>query len=91
MNRAAPGGVVWVDRQQGDVEKVTRMTCEDHVREVYDASYGRLVVQFLALIGDLAGAEDASWESRPTCPESPAEVAGIGSRRDIDIHRGGTT
>ena len=36
MNRAAPGGVVWVGRQQGDVVKVTRMVREDHVGEMYD-------------------------------------------------------
>lgn len=36
---------------------------EDHVREVYDASYRRLVVQLFALTGDLADAEDAVQEA----------------------------
>ena len=39
------------------------MTREDHVREVYDASYRRLVVQLFALTGDLADAEDAVQEA----------------------------
>ena len=38
-------------------------SAEDHVREVYDASYLRLVVQLLALTGDLADAEDAVQEA----------------------------
>ena len=43
--------------------KVTRVTKDDHVREVYDASYRRLVVQLFALTGDLADAEDAVQEA----------------------------
>jgi RNA polymerase sigma factor (sigma-70 family) len=39
------------------------MTREDHVREVYDASYRRLIVQLFALTGDLAEAEDAVQEA----------------------------
>lgn len=39
------------------------MAGEDHVREVYDASYRRLVVQLYALTGDLADAEDAVQEA----------------------------
>lgn len=39
------------------------MAGEDHVREVYDASYRRLVVQLFALTGDLADAEDAVQEA----------------------------
>ena len=46
-----------------DVVKVMAMTREDHVREVYDASYRRLVVQIFALTGDLADAEDAVQEA----------------------------
>src|SRR5690349_4286413 len=46
-----------------EVVKVKRMTAEDYVREVYDASYLRLVVQVLALTGDLAEAEDAVQEA----------------------------
>jgi RNA polymerase sigma-70 factor (ECF subfamily) len=40
-----------------------RMTGGDYVREVYDASYLRLVVQLFALTGDLADAEDAVQEA----------------------------
>jgi RNA polymerase sigma factor (sigma-70 family) len=40
-----------------------RMAREDYVREVYDASYRRLVVQLFALTGDLADAEDAVQEA----------------------------
>jgi len=43
--------------------KVKRMTRADYVREVYDASYRRLVVQLYALTGDLAEAEDAVQEA----------------------------
>jgi RNA polymerase sigma factor (sigma-70 family) len=43
--------------------KVKRVTKEDHVREVYDASYRRLVVQLFALTGDLADAEDSVQEA----------------------------
>lgn len=43
--------------------KVERMAEEDFVREVYDASYLRLVVQIFALTGDLADAEDAVQEA----------------------------
>lgn len=39
------------------------MTRENDVREVYDASYRRLVVQLYALTGDLAEAEDAVQEA----------------------------
>jgi RNA polymerase sigma-70 factor (ECF subfamily) len=39
------------------------MAAEDCVREVYDASYLRLVVQLFALTGDLAEAEDAVQEA----------------------------
>ena len=39
------------------------MTPEDQVREAYDASYLRLVVQILALTGDLSDAEDAVQEA----------------------------
>ena len=39
------------------------MTAEDYVREVYDVSYLRLVVQLLGLTGDLADAEDAVQEA----------------------------
>ncbi len=39
------------------------MTREDYVREVYDASYRRLVVQLVALTGELAEAEDAVQEA----------------------------
>ena len=39
------------------------MAGEDYVREVYDASYLRLVVQLFALTGDLADAEDAVQEA----------------------------
>lgn len=39
------------------------MAAEDLVREVYDASYLRLVVQIYALTGDLAEAEDAVQEA----------------------------
>jgi len=52
-----------VDHQQGDVVKVMWMRREDPVREVYDASYRRLVVQLFALTGDLADAEDAVQEA----------------------------
>jgi DNA-directed RNA polymerase specialized sigma24 family protein len=39
------------------------MAGEDCVREVYDASYLRLVVQIFALTGDLVDAEDAVQEA----------------------------
>jgi RNA polymerase sigma-70 factor (ECF subfamily) len=39
------------------------MAREAFVREVYDASYPRLVVQLFALCGDLADAEDAVQEA----------------------------
>jgi RNA polymerase sigma factor (sigma-70 family) len=39
------------------------MAGEDRVREVYDASYLRLVVQIFALTGDLVDAEDAVQEA----------------------------
>src|SRR5436190_18991714 len=39
------------------------MARADLVREVYDASYRRLVVQIFALTGDLADAEDAVQEA----------------------------
>ena len=39
------------------------MTRQDFVREVYDVSYRRLVVQLFALTGDLAEAEDAVQEA----------------------------
>ena len=39
------------------------MTRQDFVREVYDASYRRLVVQLFALTSDLAEAEDAVQEA----------------------------
>jgi RNA polymerase sigma factor (sigma-70 family) len=39
------------------------MTAESYVREIYDASYVRLVVQLLALTGDLGEAEDAIQEA----------------------------
>ena len=39
------------------------MTREDLVREVYNGSYRRLVVQLFALTGDLADAEDAVQEA----------------------------
>jgi RNA polymerase sigma-70 factor (ECF subfamily) len=43
--------------------KVEPVTAEDYVREVYDVSYLRLVVQLLGLTGDLADAEDAVQEA----------------------------
>src|SRR6476619_3005839 len=46
-----------------DGAKVKPMAGEDYVREVYDASYLRLVVQLYALTGDLADAEDAVQEA----------------------------
>lgn len=39
------------------------MAGEDLVRELYDASYLRLVIQLYALTGDLADAEDAVQEA----------------------------
>jgi RNA polymerase sigma-70 factor (ECF subfamily) len=39
------------------------MAGEDFVREMYDASYLRLVIQIYALSGDLADAEDAVQEA----------------------------
>ena len=39
------------------------MVRQEQVREVYDASYRRLVVQLFALTGDLAEAEDAVQEA----------------------------
>lgn len=39
------------------------MAPEDSLREVYDVSYRRLVVQLFALTGDLADAEDAVQEA----------------------------
>jgi RNA polymerase sigma-70 factor (ECF subfamily) len=39
------------------------MAGEDFVRELYDASYLRLVIQLYALTGDLADAEDAVQEA----------------------------
>ena len=39
------------------------MKRQDFVREVYDVSYRRLVVQLFALTGDLAEAEDAVQEA----------------------------
>jgi RNA polymerase sigma-70 factor (ECF subfamily) len=39
------------------------MADKDYVREVYDASYARLVVQVLAMTGDLGEAEDAVQEA----------------------------
>jgi len=39
------------------------VNAQNYVREVYDASYRRLVVQLLALCGDQATAEDAVQES----------------------------
>jgi RNA polymerase sigma-70 factor (ECF subfamily) len=39
------------------------MAAEGYVREVYDASYLRLVVQVAALTGELADAEDAVQEA----------------------------
>ena len=48
---------------RSDVVKVKPMAEGDFVREVYDASYLRLVVQIFALTGDLAEAEDAVQEA----------------------------
>ncbi len=55
------------------------MSREESVREVYDASYRRLVVQLYALTGDLAEAEDAVQE---------AFVTALGHRGfpDLDNH-----
>jgi RNA polymerase sigma-70 factor (ECF subfamily) len=56
------------------------MAGEDRVREVYDASYLRLVVQIFALTGDLVDAEDAVQE---------AFVTALGRRRafaELDNH-----
>jgi RNA polymerase sigma factor (sigma-70 family) len=39
------------------------MAGEDYLREVYDASYRRLVVQIFALTGNVADAEDAVQEA----------------------------
>jgi RNA polymerase sigma-70 factor (ECF subfamily) len=47
----------------------------ESLREVYDASYGRLVLQLFALCGDLADAEDAVQE---------AFVKAIGQGRAFD-------
>jgi RNA polymerase sigma-70 factor, ECF subfamily len=52
-----------VDHRNSEVVKVEPMTAEGYVREVYDASYLRLVVQITALTGDLAEAEDAVQEA----------------------------
>jgi RNA polymerase sigma-70 factor (ECF subfamily) len=52
------------------------MAREDYVREVYDACYTRLVVQVLALTGDLAEAEDAVQE---------AFVAALGRTRTFAV------
>jgi RNA polymerase sigma factor (sigma-70 family) len=43
--------------------RVIRVPREDYVREVYDLSYRRLVVQLFALTGDLGDAEDAVQEA----------------------------
>jgi RNA polymerase sigma-70 factor (ECF subfamily) len=42
---------------------MARKDCVHEVREVYDASYRRLVVQLYALTGDLGEAEDAVQEA----------------------------
>lgn len=62
MNRILRWGVVGVMIGMGG-PGVGRMSAEDYVREVYDASYLRLVVQIVALTGDLADAEDAVQEA----------------------------
>lgn len=51
------------------------MSTEDLVRQLYDASYRRLVVQMLALCGEQAAAEDAVQEAF-------VKALGMGSRLD---------
>ena len=63
-----------------DVVKVMGMTREDFVREVYDASYRRLVVQLFALTGDLADAEDAVQEAFVTALGKGRAFANLDNR-----------
>lgn len=44
-------------------EEVTSVSGSSSLDELYDASYGRLVLQLFALCGDLADAEDAVQEA----------------------------
>ena len=53
------------------------MAGEDYVREVYDASYLRLVVQVLTLTGDVAEAEDAVQEAFVTALGRQREFVGL--------------
>jgi RNA polymerase sigma-70 factor (ECF subfamily) len=53
------------------------MARADYVREVYDASYRRLVVQLYALTGDLAEAEDAVQEAFVTALGKERLFAGL--------------
>ena len=62
MNWAGLRGVVSVEQRETKREGESGDQ-EDHVQEVYDASYRRLVVQLFALTGDLADAEDAVQEA----------------------------
>src|SRR5690242_15717624 len=78
-NRTAGSGVVreesavregpWSEGQGSEgcgddaASRGTAMSAPDLVRDVYDASYRRLVVQMLAICGDQAEAEDAVQEA----------------------------
>lgn len=53
------------------------MAGEDVVRELYDASYLRLVIQLYALTGDLADAEDAVQEAFVTALGRGRSLAGL--------------
>ena len=56
------------------------MTREDDVREVYNASYRRLVVQLFALTGDLSEAEDAVQEAFVTALGKARTFADLDNR-----------
>ena len=49
--------------EDGTAEEVVGMAAADFVREVYDASYRRLVIQAYAVSGDVGQAEDAVQEA----------------------------
>jgi RNA polymerase sigma-70 factor (ECF subfamily) len=65
MNRSTRSGVVSVDHraERHSREEAAGVVPQDYVREVYDVSYRRLVIQVFAVGGDLTDAEDAVQEA----------------------------